>query len=323
MKKLIIIPVVLCYCKQYEQNPKSLAGPDDEVKIAINYIGDDNCKNDDARDKSSTMNDHKLNGPDGELVVEEYKDVKKNDELVLSGDNFLSSNGIVRSIDAIETHCRRLILSIDADSLPTIKVISGSIPTNQRARFEKDFSEFKTFACQNKFCTSNEINKTKSSKRYFVYIETDDKGTFSAKLTYAHSGTTKSDTSITLKDVKPRTVDSEIVSSCFAPLGITASRTQDSSVSGDYQVGLNCKQVLSINPNSKDYLKTNNVRCERGEKGITILIGNSERIDSDCAKDSFITLALDGNNLKITSDGKDELTTIIFDSSGNFVNSSP
>ena len=316
MKKLVIISVVLCHCKQYEQNPKSLAEPDDEVKIAINYIGDNNCINTDIRAKNGGMSDHKLNGPNGELVVDQYKDTKT----ALSGDTFLERHSIARSIDAIEAHCRRLILSIDADEQPTITINEGSIPENQQARFKKDFNEFTSFVCNNKFCTSDSIEK---SKRYFAYIETGNKNKFSAKLTYTHNGTTKSDTPITLTGVKPRTVDSVIVSRCFSPLGIDASPTKNSSVSGEYQVKASCKQVLSINPNSKDYLMTNNVRCEEGEKGITILIGNSERIDSDCAKDSFITLALDDKDFKITSDGKDEITTLIFDQSGNFANSSP
>ena len=319
MKKVIIILLVLCCCKPYdEQDTKSLAKPDDEVKIAINYIGDDNCTDAFIKQRNTGMNDHKLDGKNGELIVEEYKDVKNNQNLTLSGDNFLSTNNIEieRSIDAIEANCRRLILSIDADGPPTIVVTSGSIPQDQKTRFESDFSEFKPFVCEDNFCTSNGI---KEGKRHFAYIETDNKSTFSAKLTYTHDSTEKNNTPITLKDVAPRTVASEIINRCFTPLAISHTPEVD-NVFGSYQAKTNCQQKLVIYTNSKDYLRTNNFRCAKGTKGLAILIGNNERIASDCTTDKFITLTLGDKALKITAseqDSGDPETTLTFDQKGN------
>ena len=314
MKKIIIISTVLCCCKQYEQNTKSLETGDDEVKIAINYLGNIACTN--FADINANMDNHKLDGRDGELAVEEFKNANKNDALSLSGDKFLEDNSIDRSIEAIEAKCRRLILSIDADSLPKITVTQGQVLQNQHASFNLDFSEFKPFTCRGDFCTSAKIQ---DSKRYFAYIEPDSDKTFSAELTYTYNSATKNNKSITLKNVEPRTEAGKLIKRCFTPLGIDTT-TSGSLVSGSYPARPNCSQTLQIDHNSKDYLRANNVRCAKGAKGLAILIGNGERIASDCSKDKTINITSSNQRLVIKSLASDNSprTTLTFDQSGSY-----
>ena len=320
MKKTIIISTILYCCKPYDQATKSLARAEDEVKIAINYLGENNCTDTAIRTKNTNMSSHKLDGPNGELAVEEFKEAMDKDEVVLSGDKFLATNKIERSIDAIEANCRRLILSIEADSQPTIKVTKGEIPENQLDRFNKDFSEFKPFTCQDKFCTSNEI---KRGKRYFAYIKPSKENNFKAQLSYTYDSKAKNDIPITLTEVKPRTVTGTIIALCFKPLDIlqaTYDQTEK-TVSASYQKN-NCKQQLVINTNTRNYLQDNNVRCLKGEKGVVILIGNGERVASDCTNDKVISLAISNSNLQINSFSRlkdtSPNTTLTFNQSGNF-----
>lgn len=317
MKKTIIISTILCCCKPYDQATKSLATGDDEVKIAINYLGD-NCTDPAVKTRHVNMSDHKLDGPNGELAVEEFKKVKNDNNLALSGDKFLSNNSINRSIDDIEANCRRLILSVDADSSPTITIEKGKIPEKQADKFNKDFSEFKDFSCPDEFCTSSNIQ---NGKRYFAYIEPSNDDNFKAQLSYTYSGVGKNNISITLNDVKPRTNSGDIVNRCFRPLAIRRPTINALKVSGASMYG-NCQQILSINLNSRDYLQSNNVRCRKGDKGVVILIGNSERVASNCAGDRVISLAVSNNDLQINSyrDQRADTPTetLTFNESGNF-----
>ena len=184
--RVIALFVALVACKQYESDPSSLRSPNDQAKIAVNYLGDANCqkylkgldKNDteiaEVIEKNKGFSSHLLDGKDGELITEEYRKSKASrNNLRFSGDRFFGDKRTeegVLTIETIEENCRRLLLSVDANKTPTIEFTHGFVAKNQQQRFSDDFSgeQFGDLSCEGDFCKFSKIN---DGKRYFVYLE--------------------------------------------------------------------------------------------------------------------------------------------------------
>lgn len=146
---ILMLAVSLWQCKLHRVGEvESVRAADDALKVAVNYIGDRACmdywkekSNEEAKDPDANINrafeviannkskarqlvTHMLNGPNGELISEEYRaSAPHRKHLLLSGDSFfdkMRSQNSPLDMQTIADNCRRLVLSVDSDSPPTI-----------------------------------------------------------------------------------------------------------------------------------------------------------------------------------------------------------
>ena len=188
----------------------SVRAADDALKVAVNYIGDRACMDywkakelpEDADPNTNTNkafavisnNKHKarqivthmINGPNGELISEEYRaSAPHRKHLLLSGDSFFDKHRRPNSpldMQMIADNCRRLVLSVDSDVPPTIIFEKGFALRDQKQELQKiaqgtfgeleclDDQPFCSFKCgisTNAVCPTN--------KRYFSLVWPDNK----------------------------------------------------------------------------------------------------------------------------------------------------
>ena len=191
---LVLAMVVACLPAGEMNNLASVRAGDDALKIAVNYIGDDKCReqyvNDsgkageviaDNKERVSNLQTHRLNGKNGELISEQFKQVRQRQgrnnwqTLMFSGDKFFGKTADkTLTMEAIRENCRRLVLSVDSDTEPTIEFTDGFAIAQQQAGFKEMAlsDEFGTLSClaDKPFCTFANIN---SGKRYFSLIWPD------------------------------------------------------------------------------------------------------------------------------------------------------
>ncbi len=174
---------------------QSIGAADDALKVAVNYIGDRACvqywqEKGDAdhghivvannRSMASQIVTHELDGPNGELISEEYRaSSPRRKHLLLSGDRFFAkyrSKGSPLDMQTIADNCRRLVLSVDSDRPPTISFKEGFAVQDQLAGLEK-MAEHRTFTCleQAPFCAfkCTAMANCPNKKRYFTLIWPD------------------------------------------------------------------------------------------------------------------------------------------------------
>ncbi|MDE3268915.1 MAG: hypothetical protein OYH77_01360 [Pseudomonadota bacterium] len=162
----------------------SIRSSDDALKIAVNYIGDEHCDDENAltaNKKVRNLNSHLLSGKNGELISDEFKQVRKGEgrsnwqSLQFSGDKFFNkaNNSASLTLETIKAKCRRLVLSVDSHSAPTIDFAQGFALKDQQQEFQAiTLLEFGALEClaDAPFCTFANINK---GKRYFSLIYPD------------------------------------------------------------------------------------------------------------------------------------------------------
>ena len=224
MKFVIIgLCLCLCMCTKLANNPLSISADDNfPLKIAVNYIGDDKCREQHATDldiangvivdneeKSDNLQTHLLSGRNGELISDEFKTMLKNQgnkswqTLMFSGDRLFQWDDKPLTMDTIEQSCRRLVLIIDSDTKPTVDFTAGFALSikQQQARFEKiALPEFGALSCltDKPFCTFANINK---GKRYFSLIWPDQATQrVSVKVSWT-TGTAKEKDTITVSNL--------------------------------------------------------------------------------------------------------------------------
>ena len=114
------------------------------LRVAIYYVGDVKCRahleaqeqeydeqyiekvllaNNNAKYLEAGKNTQRLDGDRAELSSKEYiaslaKDQQANTQL--SGDKFLKNNSIARTLATLKDNCRRLLLSVDSEVLPSL-----------------------------------------------------------------------------------------------------------------------------------------------------------------------------------------------------------
>lgn len=213
MRVLVLFTVMIGFlwqCKLRradDSEGQSVRTADDALKIAVNYIGDTACmnyykeKSSDTKEREANLakafeviahNKHKarqlvthmLNGPNGELISEEYRaSAPHRKHLLLSGDRFfdkMRSKNSPLDMQTIADNCRRLVLSVDSDHPPTIIFTKGFAIKNQQQELTKmaqgifgeleclqdqPFCSFKCVANPNATCPTN--------KRYFTLVWPD------------------------------------------------------------------------------------------------------------------------------------------------------
>lgn len=194
--RFMILVFCLWQCKELgDSNLASIRIGDDALKIAVNYIGDSNCKKqykddlDAAKEaiaankkKVRNLDTHLLSGKNGELISDEFKEVKQKSgrsgwqALKFSGDRFFAGDvagGKPLTMESIKNNCRRLVLSVDSDTRPTITFVAGFALKKQSESFaEIARPEFGEKKCLNDqpFCTFSRIN---NGNRYFSLIWPD------------------------------------------------------------------------------------------------------------------------------------------------------
>ena len=194
--RFMVLVFCLWQCKELgDSNLASIRIGDDALKIAVNYIGDSNCEKqykDDSdaakeaidanKEKVRNLDTHLLSGKNGELISDEFKEVKKKagrsgwQALKFSGDRFFAGDvarGKPLTMESIKNNCRRLVLSVDSDTRPTITFAAGFALKKQSESFaEIALPEFGERKCLNDqpFCTFSRIN---NGNRYFSLIWPD------------------------------------------------------------------------------------------------------------------------------------------------------
>ena len=199
----LVLAGLLWQCKLHrvgDSEERSLRAADDALKVAVNYIGDMACshywKDNEAKSteviaynksKARQIVTHMLNGPNGELISDEYRaSAARRKHLLLSGDLFfdkMRSKDSSLDMQTIADNCRRLVLSVDSDNPPTITFAKGFAIHDQKqelnmmnvdGRFgtleclaDQPFCSFGCIADSNAVCAPN--------KRYFVLVWPDKK----------------------------------------------------------------------------------------------------------------------------------------------------
>lgn len=152
---------------------------DDFLKVAVNHIGA-NCEDEVGADPS-----HYLDGPNGELILEEAKiNLGRTQWRGFSGDKVMgrTSDESVTKMEDIKDKCRRLILSVDVEDgmYPSIQMEKGSTLQNKKAKFEADFGKngYGDVDCLSdtklSLCTFAKIKGKSGKKRWFTYLEPDN-----------------------------------------------------------------------------------------------------------------------------------------------------
>ena len=207
------------------------------LRVAIYYVGDVKCRahleakghdeqyiekvllaNNNAKYLEAGKNTHRLDGDRAELSSKEYvaslaKDQQANTQL--SGDKFLKNNSIARTLATLKDNCRRLLLSVDSEVLPSLSSqnlyhTSGNFAADSDAadnfwpaRFAADFGDFGGKIT----CASDQLNslcgyaEIKAGKRYFVYLyPKPGEDSLAATVTYTRDGEEQTET-ITIADI--------------------------------------------------------------------------------------------------------------------------
>lgn len=171
---LAVLFVGLFACKPVS-NSKALRFPDgnDFIMLAVKHIGN-NCEG-----GHTAAASHYLSGTGGRLMLEEDRE-RVSDRYGFSGDAVMgrTSADAVTKMEDIEKMCRRLILVVETanNRIPDINLTKGSVPSNQQARFMKDFGNngFGEVRCEfHPFCTFTNIKGDLGEERYFTYLEPD------------------------------------------------------------------------------------------------------------------------------------------------------
>lgn len=195
---LLAGPLWQCKLQQIESREQSIRGADDALKVAVNYIGDTACmsywkgRDDDRKgreviahnkSRSRQIATHMLNGPNGELISEEYRaSAPHRRHLLLSGDRFfdkMRSKDSPLDMQTIADNCRRLVLSVDSDRPPTISFQKGFAISNQQELATMAHRTFGELECLDNqpFCSFECVadpNATcATNKRYFVLVWPD------------------------------------------------------------------------------------------------------------------------------------------------------
>ena len=208
------------------------------LRVAIYYVGDVKCRahleaqeqeydeqyiekvllaNNNAKYLEAGKNTHRLDGDRAELSSKEYiaKNKDKQANPPLGGDEFLQANGIARTIAALEDNCRRVLLSVDSEVLPSLSSqnlyhTSGNFEEGTDAadnfwpaRFAADFGDFGGKIT----CASDQLNslcsyaQIKDGKRYFAYLyPKQGEDSLAAEVTYTRDGEELTET-ITIADI--------------------------------------------------------------------------------------------------------------------------
>ena len=199
----LVLAGLLWQCKLHragDSEEQSIRAADDALKVAVNYIGDTACLNywrgkDNEtkgnevivynKNRSRQIVNHMLNGPNGELISEEYRaSAPHRQHLLLSGDIFfdkMRSKNSPLDMQTITDNCRRLVLSVDSDIPPTITFEKGFAVRDQKQELEKMdvHGKFGDINClqDQPFCSLECIADPNAScstnKRYFVLIWPD------------------------------------------------------------------------------------------------------------------------------------------------------
>lgn len=197
----LLLALLALQCKKADEGGLySIKTGDDALKVAVNYIGNDKCR--DYLDDSSKAEEvigknnrvtrlatHMLDGKNGELISEEFKAGRINaDSLQFSGDRFFVDRNQL-SIEEIEANCRVLALSVDSEETPKIEFIKGGVRAGQHNIFARiNLPKFGNLTCDDiePFCTFSNI---KEGKRYFVLVVPDvmDK-TMKAEVSWTENG---------------------------------------------------------------------------------------------------------------------------------------
>ena len=208
------------------------------LRVAIYYVGDVKCRahleakghdeqhiekvllaNNNSKYIEAGKNTHRLDGDKAELSSKEYiaslaKDKQANPQL--GGDKFLQANGIVRTLAALKDNCRRLLLSVDSEVLPSLSSqnlyhTSGNFAADSDAadnfwpaRFAADFGDFGGKIT----CASDQLNslcnyaQIKDGKRYFAYLYPQQgEDSLAAEVTYTVGGKELTST-VTIEAIK-------------------------------------------------------------------------------------------------------------------------
>ena len=218
----LVLAGLLWQCKlQRVENSgqQSIRAADDALKVAVNYIGDTACLyywtgNEDKgraviasnKNRSRQLVAHMLDGPNGELISEEYrKSAPHRRHLLLSGDRFFDkwrSKNSPLDMQMIADNCRRLVLSVDSDIPPTIIFEKGFAVHDQKQALAKIdvHGKFGDIDClqDQPFCrlgcVANPNATCSKNKRYFVLIW-PDKETKQVKAKVAWKANNKEDSS--------------------------------------------------------------------------------------------------------------------------------
>lgn len=184
---LVLATVIACLPTSEMSNIASIRAGDDALKIAVNYIGEAECRKQYGEEKDAAnkviadnknrvinLQTHLLSGKNGELISEQFKQGRRQ-SLMFSGDKFFNKTANeTLTMERIRENCRRLVLSVDSDTEPTIKFTEGGgfAIAQQQAGFkeivlpEDKFGVLKCLA-DKPFCTFKNINK---GNRYFSLI---------------------------------------------------------------------------------------------------------------------------------------------------------
>lgn len=207
MKLLLLFAILLLQCKKVgDSKPSSSVSTDNALRVTATYIGDEKCVEyyeyedqpepflemavgviADNHDAVKDIATHMLDGENGELISAERR--KRVDNLQFSGDRFFARERKTLTLEGIESSCRRLVLSVDSDTLPTVEFKAGRARTKQRERFTKiKLDRFGKLDCSGNtpFCTFSNV---KEGKRYFVLVEPDNtKKKIRTAVTYHRDG---------------------------------------------------------------------------------------------------------------------------------------
>ena len=278
------------------------------LRVAIYYVGDVKCRahleakrhdeqhhdeqhiekvllaNNNSKYLQAGKNTHRLDGDRAELSSKEYiaslaKDKQENHRL--GGDKFLQANSIARTLATLKDNCRRLLLSVDSEVLPSLSSVnlyhtSGNFEAGTDAadnfwpaRFAADFGDFGgKITCAsdqlNSLCSYAQIN---AGQRYFVYLYPQQgEDSLAAEVTYTRDGKELTET-ITIADI------------ALNELQLPDTKLSDIVVKADCGEDNSC---LFAKPQSKYELKCE-VEGQGCGKGFTYAVARSACYDSGCA----------------------------------------
>ena len=198
---VLLLAAFLWQCKLRRAGEvESIRAADDALKVAVNYIGHQACKTyyGEEKDKgekviqrnisqSRQILTHLIDGPNGELISEEYRaSTPQRKGLLLSGDRFFQQYRTKDSpldMQMIIDNCRRLVLSVDSDIPPTITfdkdgggalvgskkelqlMDPGNVLEGVECLADQPFCSFKCGTGSNAIC--------RTKKRYYVLVWPD------------------------------------------------------------------------------------------------------------------------------------------------------
>ncbi|MDE3270038.1 MAG: hypothetical protein OYH77_07120 [Pseudomonadota bacterium] len=299
--KFFYLAVIACFlwqCKWMgkDSDVATIRTADDALKIATNYIGDANCKAQHGTDQDSAnavivdnaekvwnLGTHLLNGKNGELVSEEYKQLRNRHGLQFSGDKFFGKvSGNTLAMENIQDNCRRLVLSVDSDWPPTIQFHQGFALQEQWQGFDDiRLPEFGDLTCltDRPFCTfSNINNKATGHKRYFTLIWPDQNTKeVSATVNWIANGKQSATITIpnlTYSNATPNawhapTVGEELANSLSVSYKLNRNFKRDMLNSRQSKVGNTTCSISTARQSEKAYILTGAVVLDSSTAGIS------------------------------------------------------